>query len=45
MGTLLFILRALLQPLNWPYDFPFACLLLALELPGYWRVWLLWRRR
>lgn len=43
MATLCFVLLRSGRVIDGPYDSYFLCLLLALELPTYLRLWLYWR--
>lgn len=43
MATLLFVLLRSSRVIDGAYDSYFLCLLVALELPAYWRLALYWR--
>ena len=43
MGTVLFIILKALRVIDLPGDTYVLCLLLALEVPAYLRLWMYWR--
>ena len=43
MGTRLFVILKALRVIDLPGDTYWLCLLLAIELPAYARLWLYWR--